>query len=155
MFLKWFSFSSSWTPFCAPQYIPSWFPQLWKLWHSQHRISSKLWPRGTWDEYWIPPEQQRSKVLSTDTINYPAGKGTCQYRSHVIRSIQLILVLENPLMDEQKDEELKVSFKTSLHILQISTWLLFRVHSSVRFKATTILCKPLKAQESQCASRSN
>lgn len=72
---------------------------------------------------WIlnSPEQQWIKVLSTDTKNDLAGEGTCQYRSHEIRSIQLPLVLESPFMDEQRDEELKVSFKTSLHMLQIST----------------------------------
>lgn len=48
-------------------------------------------------------------------------EGTCQYRSHVIRSIQLTSVLQSPLMDEHRDEGLKISFKTSLHMPQIST----------------------------------
>lgn len=72
----------------------------------------------------------------------------------MIRSIQVTLVLPSPFMDEQRDEELKVSFKTSLHMLQISDeWSFVRLHSSVRLKAATIPCKPLKAQESECASR--
>lgn len=43
----------------------------------------------------------------------------------------------------------------STHTSDLYKWSFVRLHSSARLKAATILCKPLKAQESKCASRPN
>lgn len=115
--------------------------RVWKLWHSQCRTSSKLWPPGPWDEYWIPPEQQWIQVLSTD----PSDQ-ICSLNSGFRKS-------PHGQAEGWRTERIFQDFSTRPPDLY--KWSFIRLHSSAGLKAATILWKPLKAQESECASGPN